>query len=242
MVTLKLKATKFDFDRAISASRTLSDEGKSVRADIQEYMLKAENIMDSLATPTKEIFLRMFKFGTDLFCGNKKTNIEPFFQHKISRLFGEEKYSTSTCYRLALVSLHKYKPLICFEDIDEKFLKGYVLFNLSAGNTMTTASMYARCLCCIYAFEPDPKNFDFLEKKMLSTKNVFLNKKAVGARNETHNFFQSIGWSESGSLKKPTGHLEKYPHVKFSKEAIKVEVVTLDSYCKQNNINNVDFI
>src|SRR5205085_9739208 len=85
-ITLKVKSTKVDFDKAISSTRTLSDEAKSVRADLNEYLTKAETILDRLVNPTQEMFTRLFKSETDLFISHK-TSIEPCFQYKSSKMF-----------------------------------------------------------------------------------------------------------------------------------------------------------
>jgi hypothetical protein len=53
-ITLKLRSNKIDFDKAASSTtRNLSDEAKSVRKDLNDYLLKAENIMERLDNPSK---------------------------------------------------------------------------------------------------------------------------------------------------------------------------------------------
>jgi len=138
-----------EFDKATSSARTLSEEAKQVRKDLNDYLMKAEAILDRLEKPTKETFTRLFKSESDLFMNNK-TEISAFFQFKISRLFGEEKFSSSASYKLALTSLYKYKSLIHFEDVDKEFLKGYVSYMLGKGNSITTANIYLRNLRSIF--------------------------------------------------------------------------------------------
>jgi hypothetical protein len=104
-ITVRVRSTKAEFDKAINAnSKKLTDEAYSVRKDLNEYLLKAETILERLDNPTQEMFSRLFKSETDLF-QNNKTSIVPFFNYKISRLFGEEKFSTSACYKLSLTSI-----------------------------------------------------------------------------------------------------------------------------------------
>lgn len=53
-IVLNLKSTKSDYEKAISAtSKNLSDEAKSVRKDLNKYLLKGETIMERLENPTK---------------------------------------------------------------------------------------------------------------------------------------------------------------------------------------------
>ena len=148
-ISLKLKATKSEFDKAISSARTLSDSAREIRKELNEYLSKAENILDRLSNPSKETFIRLFKSETDLFANNK-TSIIPFFNQEMSQLFKEERFSSSSLCKLALTSLSKYKSGIFFEDIDEKFLKGYVAWMVSQGNSTTTAQIYLRCLRFIF--------------------------------------------------------------------------------------------
>lgn len=89
-ITLKLKSTKQYYDKAISSSRILSDEAKSVRSDLTDYILKAEKILERLDNPNQEIFTRLFKSETDLFNSNK-TNIKPFFEDKKQKILSGGK-------------------------------------------------------------------------------------------------------------------------------------------------------
>jgi integrase/recombinase XerD len=148
-ITLKLKSTKSEFAKAISSTRTLSDSAKSVRKELNDYLAKAEKILERLSNPSQETFTRLFKSETDLF-SNNKTNVIPFFEQEAAKLFKEERFSTSSICKLALTSLLKYKPEINFEDIDEKFLKGYIARMISQGNSQTTAQIYLRSLRSIF--------------------------------------------------------------------------------------------
>ena len=148
-ISLRLKSTKEDFGKAISASRTVSDEVRSLRKDLLEYTTKAETILERLPNPSKQSFTHLFKSEADLF-GNNKTNIVPFFQLKTSEYYKEDRFSTSSLCKLALNSLLRYKPTIYFEDVNEPFLKGYVKWMLQQGNSATTAQIYLRNLRIIF--------------------------------------------------------------------------------------------
>jgi hypothetical protein len=49
------------------------------------------------------------------------------------------------------------------------------------------------------------------------------------------------GWDQSGSLRTPKGHIEKYPWCKF-KRTISVEVRTLDTWASKHAPGKIDFI
>ena len=107
-ITLKLKSTKSEFNKAISSTRTLSDSAKSVRKELNDYLAKAEKILERLSNPSQETFTRLFKSETDLFLNNK-TSIVPFFEQETAQLFKEERFSTSSICNLSLISLLKFK-------------------------------------------------------------------------------------------------------------------------------------
>lgn len=149
-ITLKLRSTVLEFEKAISAtSKNLTDKAYSVRKDLNDYLLKAETILARLNNPTKEVFSRMFKSETDLFVNNK-TPIAFYFKEKISRMFGEERFTSCLAYKAALSSLLNYRRELNFEDIDEKLLKGYIQWMLQKGNSISTSQLYLRCLSAIF--------------------------------------------------------------------------------------------
>jgi FkbM family methyltransferase len=93
----------------------------------------------------------------------------------------------------------------------------------------------------VYALEPDPGN---LPDRPLGD-NVSWHTVAVGARSGTREFWPSRSyhgkpWCKSGSLLRPTGHLERYPAIKFG-ELFEVEVTTLDDFAVKYAIDEVAF-
>ena len=65
-IRLKLYSTREDFERAMSG-RGGNDEVKELRREINEYVTKAEAILDKLPNPTKDAFIRLYKSSTNLF-------------------------------------------------------------------------------------------------------------------------------------------------------------------------------
>ncbi|HEX7457663.1 MAG TPA: phage integrase SAM-like domain-containing protein, partial [Ginsengibacter sp.] len=157
-ITLNMRSSKSDFEKAIlsTSTRNLSDEVKQLREVWNEYALKAELILTRLSNPTQEIFTKFFKSETDLYMNNSRNSIIPYFKMKEERLFKENRFSSSSSYRLALSSLLKFNQvkyhnsIINFEDIDARFLNGYVAWMQSLGNSIATPSMYLRNLRSIY--------------------------------------------------------------------------------------------
>src|ERR1051326_2814588 len=92
----------------------------------------------------------------------------------------------------------------------------------------------------IYCFEPDPRNIYAMKKTPLKDV-VTIVEAAVGDRDGKATFNLSEGkvpqgadihtWTFSSSLKKPTGHLQEAPWVKF-KQSVEVRTVRLDTFCR----------
>lgn len=107
----------------------------------------------------------------------------------------------------------------------------------------------------IYAFEPLPDNIKLIQNNLLryDIRNVTFYNKALSSKDGTAEFHVSEGrpetevesdWdygNKSSSLLPPAKHLEIVNFIQFNKK-INVETITLKSFCKSNNIHNIDFI
>ena len=109
----------------------------------------------------------------------------------------------------------------------------------------------------VFAFEPDPRAIQRF-KEHVDHERIHLIESAVGATVGNMKFYQSSGvwpygeeqriiqklskdWDQSGSIRKPKKHIEKYPWVTFENE-IDVPVTTFDNWTMENRIKFVDFI
>ena len=101
---------------------------------------------------------------------------------------------------------------------------------------------------CIYAFEPDPRNFSQLVSTVRDYTNVVPLNLAVSSSNGTARFnlsktdIDTFGscHTESSSLKLPSLHKIMHPHVDW--EISLVKTITLDSFINQYSIPFIDFI
>jgi FkbM family methyltransferase len=91
----------------------------------------------------------------------------------------------------------------------------------------------------IHAFEPDPRNHQ------TPRHNVTLHRAAIAERDgrgslilSRHGWGQE--WTHSSSIKQPKNHLQRYP-VSFG-GAVEVELVALDTFCRQQGLDTIDFI
>jgi len=102
----------------------------------------------------------------------------------------------------------------------------------------------------IYAFEPDQRAIAKF-RSVIKHPHVHLYECAIGAKNGTISFNQSSGaedqpgygegWDQSGSIRRPKGHLTQYPWVKFE-EQITVPIMTLDTWSEQHKVAKADFV
>ena len=96
----------------------------------------------------------------------------------------------------------------------------------------------------IYAFEPLPYYFIKASELTSSLKNVKIYNLAIGDENKKMDFFVSkidTEYHGSSSLFKPKEHLTYHSGVKFP-ETITVDVVNLNEWCDDNNIEKIDFM
>ena len=97
-------------------------------------------------------------------------------------------------------------------------------------------------------FEPDPRNVEEIKKRSIY-KHITLEPFAISDVNGTTDFYLSSGnvdpnqpdWTGSSSILKPKRHLDEHRWCKFDQKTT-VPTITLDSYCKKEKIDYIDFI
>ena len=104
----------------------------------------------------------------------------------------------------------------------------------------------------IYCFEPEPRAiYEF--KRRVRGPNVVLHEVALGAESGVIPFYRSSGtppgrqqdfpqgWHYSGSIRRPSGHLEVHPWCSFN-EVLQVQIWTLDDWFEAAAESHIDFI
>lgn len=126
-----------------------------------------------------------------------------------------------------------------FDEIDLcfKLLSGVnnsgVLFDVGAHYGEVSA-LFSASGWVVYAFEPDKKNRDILNRRLLSHKNVRIIDKAVS--NEVKNDVAFYSSSVS------TGISTLSPFHSTHKMSEKIQTTTLDAFVKENHIESLDFL
>jgi len=144
-----------------------------------------------------------------------------------------------------------------FRDIHTKISKNHPIIFDVGGNSGQSIEAYLKHFNdpIIHSFEPVKTDFDLMELKFKDNKNIFLNNCALGDQTEEKEFnitantvnssFNNIKSGEdwlkarSNELKVKNG-----PVVKDFKitTAQKVNIIKLDDYVKDNNINHIDLL
>jgi 2-O-methyltransferase len=119
------------------------------------------------------------------------------------------------------------------------------------GQTRDFLTLFSKAT--IYAFEPDPRARARFTKAVQDPR-VTLFDLAISNLDGEIDFHMSSGapsadvaaqlpdgWDLSGSIRKPTGHLEAQPWCTFDQH-IKVKTLTLDTWCRNEGIDTIDFI
>lgn len=102
----------------------------------------------------------------------------------------------------------------------------------------------------VYCFEPDPRAVKRFQHAVGDRDDVQLFELALGHKQGQTDFHMSSGneseewpegWDFSGSIRRPAKHLELHPWCRFD-QVITVEITTLDHWCIEQGIQQIDFI
>lgn len=108
----------------------------------------------------------------------------------------------------------------------------------------------------LYSFEPDPRNINALKERSIDKITTIVEAAISDVDSDSQPFLLSDGhtpdrtgikyiddrtWTASSSLREPKIHKLMAPWCKFDSE-IRVKTMRLDTFCKSNNINHINFI
>jgi FkbM family methyltransferase len=127
-------------------------------------------------------------------------------------------------------------------------IKNPIFFDIGASTG--SFSLLQKCVPDIvtHSFEPIPKIFNILEKniKLNNIQNIFLNNFALG----NNNYETTIKLPSPVEIKKMGNNIEHTGLATLGEKPLRFDdyieiptkVITLDYYCEQNNISNIDII
>tara|TARA_B100001057_G_C22839311_1_gene946436 strand:+ start:1497 stop:2258 length:762 start_codon:yes stop_codon:yes gene_type:complete len=139
-----------------------------------------------------------------------------------------------------------------FDDLlKNKICKNPLIFDIG-GNKGQSIEKYLRIFNepIIHSFEPIKTEFDIMHKKFRNNKNIFLNNVALGDKTEgkEFNITAKTGNSSFNKLNPGTDWLKTRSNQYNTTEKSyvtsiqKVNIIKLDDYCSNNNINHIDIV
>ena len=194
--------------------------------------------------PTKILF-NLYRIGKNLLSGKGLTKysfIRKVKHYSLSNLqtdyaevFGNKLFLSKKGLALSISHYGTYEELEA-KIMEEKIEMGNIVVDVGANIGLHTLNM-ARIVGNtgqVFAFEPDPSNFEILKKnvKINNYKNIILEQKAVGDKHGRTTLYQSDH----------PGKHRIFPQTEQAKSQVQVELTNLDNYFDSDMIDKINFI
>jgi integrase/recombinase XerD len=125
--------------------KRLKQEQKEIKAKVEYFERKANDVIDKLNVFSFDAFLDQF-----LDQRNTLDSVSFAFDKYITNLQNENRIGTAVSYGCAKNSIYKFKNDLTFAEVTPSFLKKYENWMLTKGNSITTVGIYLRSLRAIY--------------------------------------------------------------------------------------------
>lgn len=136
--------TPEEFEKIMTAER-LRDKQKQIQKKLNKYKAKADEIIDGLNIFTFANFEEQYFEKR-----NVNKSISYAFDKRIKNLRENDKIGTAITYECAKNSLEAFKKNLQFADVTPELLNAYERKMIGKGNSITTVSMYLRCLRALF--------------------------------------------------------------------------------------------
>ena len=156
-------------------------------------------------------------------------------QTDYAEVFGNKLFLSKKGLALSVSHYGTYEELEA-KIMEEKIETGNIVVDIGANIGLHTLNM-ARIVGNtgqVFAFEPDPSNFEILKKnvKINNYKNIILEQKAVGDKHGRATLYQSDN---------PINH-RIFPQIERATNQVQVELTNLDNYFDSDMIDKINFI
>ena len=156
-------------------------------------------------------------------------------QTDYAEVFGNKLFLSKKGLGLSVSHYGTYEELEA-KIMEEKIETGNIVVDIGANIGLHTLNM-ARIVGNtgqVFAFEPDPSNFEILKKnvKINNYKNIILEQKAVGDKHGKATLYQSDN---------PINH-RIFPQTERATNQVQVELTNLDNYFDSDMIDKINFI
>lgn len=133
-----------EFDKVMFAQRRTKEE-KAIRTKLDVFKTKADKLIDGLKVFTFAKFEEGYFESRDI-----NNDVSFAFDKRIGELKENGQVGTAVTYECAKNSLSEYNPKLTFAEITPLLLRKYEKWMLNNGRSITTVSMYLRCLRAIF--------------------------------------------------------------------------------------------
>ena len=138
--------TQEDFSKIMLSTRLRDNKLRHLRDELSKLEQLAQDICDSIEPFNFLEFKRKFCNEPLENTYEQKQSLEYYYISYINELIANGHISTASGYNCSLKSLRKFSKSIDFDVISVEFLKNYEKWMLSNKKSVTTISMYLRCL------------------------------------------------------------------------------------------------
>ena len=192
-----------------------------------------------------KILFNLYQIGKNLLSGRGLTKysfIRKVKHYSLSNLqtdyaevFGNKLFLSKKGLALSISHYGTYEELES-KIMEEKIEMGNIVVDVGANIGLHTLNM-ARIVGNtgqVFAFEPDPSNFEILKKnvKINNYKNIILEQKAVGDKHGRTTLYQSDH----------PGKHRIFPQTEQAKSQVQVELTNLDNYFDSDMTDKINFI
>ncbi len=177
---------------------------------------------------TREIENIQFKIFSNIL---KKYNVEFFYKDRMGILI-KRKYDDNFNYMFKTHNSCDAVPLM--ESLNKRIKNSKICIDIGANIGITTIWMSKNCEK-VYSFEPENKNIERFNENLSvnNVNNVELIQKAVS---------EEEGEAELYLFDSYGHHSLSEEHVSKSINKTIIKTISLDAFCKQNNIYKIDFL
>lgn len=125
-----------------------SDALKEKKLQLEEYKVKAQNIIDSLHPFVFEKF-KVLMLGKGPFTKLENRDVYRMFDNCEQHFLLQQRFKTAEAYRSAKKALLHFRPKLYLEDVTPDFLQRFENNMVDAGKSGTTIGIYLRSLRAI---------------------------------------------------------------------------------------------
>jgi integrase/recombinase XerD len=150
MVSLRLYATKDEYEKAMADKGSQTPKIKKLRDELLSSRTKAENVLQNLTSITKDSFNQYFLSEIDISTISKLTDMKSQFEAYILELHEEDRIRSSEWYASALKSFLSFRSNCDLHLIDKDYLKKYEVYMAKRGFSRSTTKMYLEAMRCIF--------------------------------------------------------------------------------------------